>query len=246
MPFIPTIANGQPSFPAGAPRQNPAWSSIRVTSTDGNSYYDSATVTFRRQSSSELGGQIFYTFSKAMDNTSGLGPGDSFRSPGAVLDPTNFARDWALSDFDARHALGMSFSYPVPFRTSSSAFGALVNGWTVDGAGTFTSGMPFTVTLASSVSRNLAQTLAERPNLNPGANQNPVNGTSIECPGFSTGTPVGNANHWYDPCSFSLPLAGTYGNLGRNTITGPGVANVNMALEKDLLGLDRSDRKGSP
>jgi hypothetical protein len=37
---------------------------------------------------------------------------------------------------------------------------------------------------------------------------------------------------WYDPCAFSRPAAGTYGNLGRNTITGPGFYNFDFSADK--------------
>jgi hypothetical protein len=89
--------------------------------------------------------------------------------------------------------------------------------------------------LSASVSRDLSTaTLAERPNLKPGFSNNPIRGVSAGCPGFAAGTPLGNATNWYDPCAFSLPIAGTYGNLGRNTLIGPGIASVNLALEKSF------------
>ncbi len=241
---VPTILpNGQLSYPAGAPRRNPAWAGIGRIEMNGNSVYNSLTVTLRRQSSRGFQGQIFYTYSKAMDENSGLSNSDSLRTPQAVMDPTNIARDWSLADFDSRHAVVANLSYAVPFRATSKALGALVNGWTLDGIGTFTSGMPFTARLASSVSRDLSQYLAERPNLNPGASQNPSSGRSIGCPGFPAGTALANANNWYDPCSFSLPLAGTYGNVGRNTIIGPGVADVDLALEKSFKMREVADVK---
>jgi hypothetical protein len=37
---------------------------------------------------------------------------------------------------------------------------------------------------------------------------------------------------WYDPCAFSLPALGTYGNLGRNTLTGPRLDDVDASLAK--------------
>jgi hypothetical protein len=43
------------------------------------------------------------------------------------------------------------------------------------------------------------------------------------------------ATRFYDPCGFSLPAAGTYGDLGRNTLIGPGVADVDLSLEKSFL-----------
>jgi len=238
--FLP---DGQPSYPAGAPRLNRAWAGIGRVEMNGNSVYNSLTVTLRKQSASGFQGQIFYTYSKAMDENSGLSNSDSLRTPQAVLDPTNIARDWARADFDSTLIVVANLSYAVPFRATSKAVAAVVNGWTLDAIGTFTSGMPFTARLASSVSRDLSQYLAERPNLNPGAKQNPSSGASIGCTGFPAGTPLANANNWYDPCSFALPLAGTYGNVGRNTITGPGVADVDLALEKSFKLRESADVK---
>jgi hypothetical protein len=142
------------------------------------------------------------------------------------------AQDWGLSDFNSKHAVVANFSYQLPFRVDSKFAGAAVNGWTFDGIGTFTSGMPLTPRLSSSVSRDDSTQFVERPNLVPGFSNNPTSGVSAGCPGFAAGTPLGNANNWYDPCAFVLPTPGTYGNLGRNTIIGPGVADVDLALEK--------------
>ena len=43
---------------------------------------------------------------------------------------------------------------------------------------------------------------------------------------------MGTPDLWYDPCAFSRPAPGTYGNLGRNTLTGPGLFNVDASLAK--------------
>jgi hypothetical protein len=50
----------------------------------------------------------------------------------------------------------------------------------------------------------------------------------------STANALGNANNWYDPCACSFPLAGTYGNLERNTVIGPGLSDVDLVLEKSF------------
>jgi len=44
---------------------------------------------------------------------------------------------------------------------------------------------------------------------------------------------------WYDPCAFSKPAPGTYGNLGRNTITGPGLSNVDFSAQKVFKPTER-------
>lgn len=230
------VPDGAPYYPAGAPRRNTAWNGIRYYQTNGQSEYDSVTVTLRHQTSSGFEGQVFYTFSKALDDSSNNSPGDSNRSPQSVLfPPDGIKSDWAVSDFNIKHALVGYFSYPLPFRVDSKGLGAVVNGWKIDSIGTLTSGQPFTALLSTSVSRNQSTAgISERPNLNPGFSNNPTKGVSAGCPGFAAGTPVGTANNWYDPCAFSLPIAGTYGDLGRNTIIGPGIFAVNLALEKNF------------
>jgi hypothetical protein len=44
---------------------------------------------------------------------------------------------------------------------------------------------------------------------------------------------------WYDPCAFSKPAPGTYGNLGRNTIIGPGLSNVDFSAQKIFKPTER-------
>jgi hypothetical protein len=52
---------------------------------------------------------------------------------------------------------------------------------------------------------------------------------------------LGTPNRWFDPCAFSLPAAGTYGNLGRNTLTGPGLATFDASLQKVFKPRERID-----
>jgi len=45
---------------------------------------------------------------------------------------------------------------------------------------------------------------------------------------------VDNPNQWFNPNAFILPAAGTYGNLGRGTYTGPGLAALDLSLLKNI------------
>jgi hypothetical protein len=46
-------------------------------------------------------------------------------------------------------------------------------------------------------------------------------------------------NLWFDPCAFVLPASGTFGNLGRNTIIGPGLATMDFSLIKSTKLTER-------
>jgi hypothetical protein len=229
------VADGALYYPAGAPRRNPAWGGIRYFDSNGRARYDSFTVLLRHDSNNGLMAQVFYTFAKDMDDSSGSASAESQRSPSALKIPGNPKTDWAQSDYDQKHQLVGYLTYPIPYRVNSKAIGEFVNGWTVNGIGSFRSGLPFTPILAASVSRNLSVApLAETPNLVAGFSTNPNHGVSAGCPGFAAGTRVGTAANWFDPCAFSLPITGTYGNLKRNTIIGPGYEDVDLALQKQF------------
>jgi hypothetical protein len=97
--------------------------------------------------------------------------------------------------------------------------GAVLGGWSIGTIGTFTAGLPLTPIMANNNSRDGNSTRSDRPDLKPGASNNPV---------------LGGPDKYYDPTAFSRPTPGTYGNLGRNTIRGPGFANLDISLEKNF------------
>lgn len=96
-------------------------------------------------------------------------------------------------------------------------------GWSLSGAAIATSGHPFTPLISFNHSRSgvagATATTVDRPNLKPGYSRNPV---------------IGSPDQWYDPFAFELPQAGFFGNLGRNTLTGPGFASVDLSARKEF------------
>jgi hypothetical protein len=229
------VANGATYYPVGSTRINPAWAGERIYADEANSSFNGGTVTLRRQFSSGLQGQLFYTYSKALDVETATATSDSQRSPNAVLNPVNPGLDWGLSDYNSKHDFGYYFTFALPGQVDSRVFAAILNGWILDGIGTFDSGLPFTARLSTSVSRDLSSVLVERPNLNPGFSNNPTQGTTgAGCSGISGGIKLGGRIMFYNPCAFSVPIAGTYGNVGRNTIVGPRLDDVDFALQKNF------------
>jgi len=238
---VPTfLPDGNVFYAAGVPRRNTAWSGIRYYETNGNSIYNAVTVTLRRQLLKGFEGQVFYTYSKATDNSTNASAADSVRAPNTIMDPFDRNRDWGLAEIDVRNAFNATFSYLLPFKVGQKALGEVVNGWTLNGIATLSSGLPFTARLTTSRSRDLAGTLSERPDLKPGASQNPTSGTTAGCAGVAAGQNLGTANLYFDPCAFSLPAAGMYGNLGRDTLIGPGLEDVDLSIQKDFNVSERA------
>jgi hypothetical protein len=50
---------------------------------------------------------------------------------------------------------------------------------------------------------------------------------------------LGQQTRWYDPNAFSLATIGTYGNLGRGTFNGPGLADVDLSVFKNTSITER-------
>ena len=220
-------------------RINPRFASLTVARFDANANYNALQVALKRKSSSGLQYQAFYTYAKSIDTKSTLAGGESRQEPNTVMDFLNPQRDRGRSSFDARHNLVLTSTYPLPFSFEQRALRAILGGWTLNGIGTFRTGEPFTGRVGNNRSQNGDRWSPDRPNLNPGYSNNPTSGVTKGCPGVAAGQKLGTPDLWYDPCAFSRPAPGTYGNLGRNTITGPGFYNVDFSGEKVFKPNDR-------
>jgi hypothetical protein len=220
---IPTVqADGSLFFPANSTRRNPAFNSMRLRLTDGRSWYDGLVAGANRRFSNGLSAQVSYTLGHSIDEGSqAVGSGDfsnSFQPP-YWEDPE---LNKGPSDFDIRHNLVINSTWVLPFGNGSKgATKALVNGWQVSNIITLRSGVPFTPVLGFDRARALPRSggAGQWPNLVPGCDSNPV---------------TGNPQQWFDVNCFSLPDAGTIGNLGRNTVRGPSYGAWDLAIFKNF------------
>ncbi len=226
----PTVVNGETYFPPGGRRRNPNYSSILSTHYDVTSNYHGGSVTLVRRLQNGYQFQVAYTLSKHIDLGSGsLGAIVLTQGAGSGLvssDPDNLWRDRGLSAWDRRHNFVTSATMEVPFGAGrpvplSGAANALLGGWNVNTIVTLSSGVPLNVVIGRFDNlRNLDSRTPSRPSLASGASTNPVVGGGRD------------PNHYFDPKAFTLPPAGTYGNLARNTLISPGLATVDLALTK--------------
>jgi hypothetical protein len=213
-------------------RINPRFASLTVARFDANANYNALQVSVKRKGASGLQYQVAYTYSKSIDTKSTIAGGESRQEPNTVMDFQNPRRDRGRSSFDARHNFVPTVTYPIPLRFQQKALGLILGGWTVNGVATFRTGEPFTGRLGNNRSGNGDRWSPDRPNLNPGYSNNPTSGVTQGCAGVKAGQKLGTPDLWFDPCAFSRPAAGTYGNLGRNTMTGPGFYNFDFSADK--------------
>jgi len=91
--------------------------------------------------------------------------------------------------------------------------------WQLSGIETLQSGLPFTPQLSYNPANDGDSRNPVRPSWNPN-----FKGPVIE----------GGASQYFNPAAFIQPLAGTYGNVGRNILQGAGLATTDLSLAKKV------------
>jgi hypothetical protein len=124
-----------------------------------------------------------------------------------VQNSHDVADSWGLSDFDARHRGVISGIYELPFDSH-----VLLEGWQVAALFQAQSGNPVNIVTSNSTLTGVPNTV--RPNV-----IGPV-------------TIIGDVNRWFDPSAF-VAVDG-FGNLRRNSVIGPGFANLDVSIAKTL------------
>jgi hypothetical protein len=242
---IPTRQSDSTLFtPLNAPRRNPVWGNIPTRRLAGFSDYNALQISVARRFSQGLQIQGSYTFGRSIDTSSGLFSEEAGNAPVGAVNPDNFFAEKGLSNFDIRNSAVVNFTYELPVGKNLSGIARQIgSGWELGSITTLASGVPFTVENAANRSQNQTSGAdrADRPNLKAGADSNPTKGVSAGCT-FSAangnrtvvtaGTPVGTPTLWFDPCAFEPQPVGTFGNLGRNTLIGPGLRTVDFLVNK--------------
>jgi len=216
--------NQPPPTPA-ATYQRPvaAFADIELMESNRNSIYHSLQARFEQHLDFGLSLLASYTFAKSIDN------GSSFFSsagdPNFPQDSYDLRAERGLSNFDVRQRFVASYAYDLPFRKSSR----WLKGWQTFGILQFQTGQPFTVSLLPDDDNSNTGI----DSLGFGANDRP---NVVGNPRLSNPT----ANEWFNTSAFVIPPYGTFGNSGRNTVEGPGMATVDLSLVKNTTIRERA------
>ncbi len=214
-------------IPSGTPKPTPSLANTWTWFSEGVSSYNALQVDVTRRFSQGLSVRGVYTWSKTLDDGDSLNQTTAGNAPGLVSDPFNLAADKGLATFDVRNIGVINAIYELPFghgkRYASDLEGwkdGLVGGWSVASIITAQSGFPFTPQLSYNPSNDGDTRNPARPFLNPSFTGNVI---------------LGKPGQWFNPAAFIAPpsASGFFGNVGRDTYIGPGLATWDFSVLKD-------------
>lgn len=213
---------------------NCSYGSVGEIAGIANSSYNALQTSLRKRFSHGVSFLASYTYSKSIDDVSSFNITGSASQPVAgendlAQNPFDLAAERGRSLFDSRHRLVLSYEWDLPFwRQGNTWYQHVLGNWQVNGIVSLQSGTPFTVFDPNDVS---------------------LQGSAPEISGFSSNRPnlVGDPNsgphtvqEWFNTSAFqritpdpNSPVQ-QFGNEGRNVVQGPGYANWDFSLLKNI------------
>jgi hypothetical protein len=194
----------------------PGFGNITMMGTFANSDYNALQVRVMKRLSRGFMVTGTYTFSKSMDESS-----SSVTDTAAIPNPFNLHSEWGLSDFYAKHIASFAGTWNMPKLLHHNVFVREgLGGWNLSMRFTSRTGNPLNI--VTGADNAFSGTPKQRPNVTG----DPVLSTDR--------TRAQMVAQWFDPTVFAAPTGGTYGNLGRNALIGPGMSSTNAALLKNF------------
>ena len=191
--------------------QFPNFGIINQINSAASSSYNALQVSLRSSLWHGLTGQFAYAWSHNLDDSSVFNT-----IPQNSLD---LASDWGNANSDIRNHFSAYVNYQIP----SLAHGpnALTHGWQVNGILKFQDGEPVNIL-----------TGADNSGTAEGEDRASITGPALTGNESVQQTSNGIVAQYLNPNSFAVPGPGTYGNLGRNQVIGPGFGDVDLSLIK--------------
>lgn len=223
-PVPQVLPDGRLFFPPNAPRRNPRMGSITLTRPDGDSWYNALQFKVQSRTWRNMVFQGSYTFSRTIDESQGTISGDASGAQPLAWFVDDKSFDRGLADYHRKHNFVGNWIWQLPFlKNKDGLAGSMFGNWELSTIVTLQSGNPFTPGIQADFTGTRFATDArglDRPNVRPG-----FDASSII---------LNDPNRYFIPSAFVLPLRGTFGNLGRNVLIGPGLATVDFAVMKNF------------
>lgn len=199
----------------------PTFASMIQMTNDGFSNYDALQVTLEKRFTRQLMFLAHYTFSKSLDNES-VEAQFTVNSP----NPYSTTSNYGLSDFYTPHNFSFWSVWQAPALSGRSQWLKLpLGGWQSSGIWMWRSGTPFNVT--SGQDRSFSGVGLDRADL--------VGDPHL--PGDRTRAQT--ISQYFNTAAFTLNAVGTFGNVPRNFLQGPGYFNVDFSMQKSFQPAER-------
>ncbi len=206
---------------------NPVFNSISAQYYDGYSNYNALQLRLLKRMSYGLSFQVNYAWSKSLDTGTGNGHGSGIDIYQNAYTPS---LNYGPSDFNSTNTLVGQITYELPFGQGRQfalhgPLNQIAGGWRVSTLFQWHGGVPFTPVIQGSVADGIDPGLT--PAFQAGSTLYPE---QIGAPSVSNRSRA----MWFNPAAFANPADGTFGNIHRNALTGPGFANVNLSIAKEF------------
>ena len=184
---------------------------INMNENGDSSNYNSLQVALRRRMEKGLLFGVNYTFSRALDTTSG--------TPQNAYDAR---ADYGLASIHRQHVFNVNYVYELPFfrQHGVAAVRQILSGWELSGITTFQSGAPVNITVPTDVARigvsSSRATLTGDPRLSPDQR---------------------TLARWFNTEAALAPekmVQGRFGDSGRNILIGPAFSQWDVSLLKNI------------
>jgi hypothetical protein len=222
--FVPGTVLTPSSTDAVIQSQTFPVSTINLLEDTAQSWYDAGYVNVRRRYSHGLSFLANYTFAKNLSDA------PDFRSPmdesAIPQNNSNLAAEKGPG-CDVRHRLALSAVYNIPALQRATWTKLVTQNWQFSTVYQVQSGMPLTISVFGDTA-NAGTVLGE----------NPIRANYTGQPIFGPGTRP--ANEWFNPAAFATPPAYTFGDVGRNSVYGPPLQTLDIAVVRSFRLTERA------
>lgn len=224
--------------------QNP-YAEVDFKTSGGHSSYKAMMLSLNRRASKGISANVQYTLGRSRGTSGGSNEANTAGNNARTLE--QFEYEDGYNNFDVRHTFNASLILDVPFK-GSGPVGAVLGGWQVGGILNARSGLPLPVQIVRpdvlyqdsasgqfyanpavgrvavlNTPRGGASRNVRRPDLIPGVDPYLTSGGLL----------------FLNPAAFAAPLPGTFGNLERNVLRGPGFVQTDLFFAKHVRASGR-------
>jgi hypothetical protein len=154
-------------------------------------------------------------WSRNIDNQSAANEGNA-----GPPNPFNLQSGRGISDFDQKVRYNAAVNYLFPDYRGNRSFAVLTNGWHANAIVKVQSGLP--ITILSGVDNSISGVGSDHADYVPGVSPRRPAGVS-------------KIKEWFNPAAFRKNAVGTFGDVPRNTLRGPGYGDLDLSLTKEFF-----------